>query len=85
MSNASTFLCFDSISFVCLLLTQLQIIDDALNLARYSYLSYKNALSVVHYLENEIDYAPWKAAFTNFNFILSRFKINEVSIFEVNT
>lgn len=62
-----------------------QIIDDALKLAQHSYLSYETALNIVQYLQKEIDYPPWKAVFYNFDYILDRFKPNEVSIFEVNT
>lgn len=61
-----------------------KIIDDALNIASASLLSYDKALDIVTYLQNETEYAPWKAAFRNFEIILSRFKTNEANIFEVN-
>ncbi|KAG4068421.1 hypothetical protein HA402_007941 [Bradysia odoriphaga] len=46
-----------------------QLIDDALNLARASYLSYQTALDVTQYLVHEHDYVPWKAAINSMNFI----------------
>lgn len=46
-----------------------QLINDALNLARGSYLSYQTALDVTQYLVHEHDYIPWKAAINSINFI----------------
>lgn len=46
-----------------------QLIDDALNLARASYLSYQTALDVTQYLVHEHEYVPWKAAIGSMNFI----------------
>lgn len=60
-----------------------KLIDDALTLARFSYMNYEHALSVVSYLRNEIDYIPWVSAFKNFDFILSRFEPNEAFLFKV--
>lgn len=61
-----------------------KIVDDALKLARFSYSNYKTALRVVDYLQNEIDYVPWAAAFSNFDFILGRLKPSEELLFKVN-
>lgn len=61
-----------------------KIIDDVLSLARFSYLHYQNAFPVVFYLQNEIEYIPWKAAFKNLDFVLRRFKPNEAPVFKVN-
>lgn len=61
-----------------------QIVDDALNLARSSQLDYVKALQTIQYLENEMEYAPWKAAFNGFDFILARFKPDESYLFEVS-
>lgn len=61
-----------------------QIVDDALNLARAQQLRYELALEAIEYLKNEIVYMPWKAAFTNLEFILARFKNEEAPIFKVN-
>lgn len=65
------------------ILSPQKLIDDTLILAQFSYLNYQHALSVALYLKNEIDYIPWKAAFKNFDFILSRSKPNEAFIFKV--
>jgi aminopeptidase N len=46
-----------------------QLIDDALNLARGSYLNYDIALDVTKYLSHETEYVPWKAAINAINFI----------------
>ena len=50
-----------------------QIIDDAFNLAESDMLEYEKALSVTGYLNNEIEYIPWKSAVrgTLFNFVFS--------------
>ncbi|XP_022215617.2 aminopeptidase N [Drosophila obscura] len=50
-----------------------QLIDDVLNLARGSYLSYGTAMNLTRYLAHETGHVPWKAAITNFNFIDSMF------------
>lgn len=42
-----------------------QLVDDALNLAADEYLDYETAFGVLHYLERETDYIPWRAAITN--------------------
>lgn len=59
-----------------------QLINDVFELARYSYTNYKNAINLVDYLQNEIDYAPWGAAFKYFERLLPRFKPNDLYIFE---
>lgn len=60
-----------------------KIVDDVLNLARFSYSNYQTAILIVDYLQNEIDYIPWKAAFNNFDYILARFKPDEELLFKV--
>ncbi|KAK8728890.1 hypothetical protein OTU49_008846 [Cherax quadricarinatus] len=50
-----------------------QIIDDAFNLARAGRLSYRIALEVISYLGQEEEYVPWKAAFTNFQYLFDMF------------
>ncbi|CAK9804067.1 Aminopeptidase N [Anthophora plagiata] len=50
-------------------LNRAQLIDDSLNLARANRLNYTVALSLSLYLENEVDYIPWQAAFRNLNFL----------------
>lgn len=50
-----------------------QLIDDVMNLARGSYLSYDTAMNLTRYLAYETNHVPWKAAITNFNFIDSMF------------
>lgn len=50
-----------------------QLIDDAMNLARGSYLSYDTAMNLTRYLAQETNHVPWKAATTNFYFIDSMF------------
>lgn len=61
----------------------LQIVDDSLNLARGNLLNYTRALSIIQYLEKETHYIPWSAAFRNFDYILTRFKPDEVTVFQV--
>lgn len=61
-----------------------QIVDDSLNLARGNQLSYEQALHTIQYLKNETEYVPWYAAFSNFDFILNRFKNDESTIFKVS-
>ena len=39
-----------------------QIIDDAFNLAESDMLEYEKAISMTEYLNNEIEYIPWKSA-----------------------
>lgn len=42
-----------------------QILDDALNLARYGYMDYQVALSLVDYVKKEEDFAPLTSVFAN--------------------
>ncbi|XP_066591367.1 aminopeptidase N-like [Prorops nasuta] len=49
--------------------TRAQLIDDALNLARAGLLDYNIALSLTSYLEKELDYIPWVAAFDGFSYL----------------
>ncbi|CAG2053006.1 unnamed protein product [Timema podura] len=46
-----------------------QLLDDALNLARAGLLNYSTALDVTKYLSTELEYLPWKAAFTGLGYI----------------
>ena len=39
-----------------------QLIDDAFNLVESDMLDYETALSMTGYLNNEIEYIPWKSA-----------------------
>ncbi|XP_033167366.1 aminopeptidase N isoform X1 [Drosophila mauritiana] len=50
-----------------------QLIDDVMNLARGSYLSYETAMNLTRYLGHELGHVPWKAAVSNFIFIDSMF------------
>ncbi|ALC47212.1 CG14516 [Drosophila busckii] len=50
-----------------------QLLDDVLNLAKGSYLSYDTAMNLTRYLGHETNHVPWKAAITNFNFIDAMF------------
>lgn len=61
-----------------------KIVDDVLKLARFSYANYETAIRVVDYLQNEIEYIPWKAAFVNFDFIYARLKPSEEPLFKVS-
>lgn len=46
-----------------------QIVDDALTLARAGKLDYRIALNLTRYLENEMEYVPWRSALGALNFI----------------
>lgn len=50
----------------------LQLVDDALNLARASKLDYETAFGVVLTMEHETEYAVWKAFIRNMNFLRKR-------------
>jgi len=46
-----------------------QIMDDAFNLAKSGLLDYDTALSMTGYLSKELEYIPWKAALSGFEYI----------------
>ncbi|XP_075230574.1 aminopeptidase N-like [Lycorma delicatula] len=46
-----------------------QLIDDALNLARAGVLNYSMAFNLTKYLSSELEYFPWKSAFTAFDYL----------------
>uniref|UniRef100_A0A1B6CLC6 Aminopeptidase n=1 Tax=Clastoptera arizonana TaxID=38151 RepID=A0A1B6CLC6_9HEMI len=48
-----------------------QLVGDALNLARAGALNYSVALDLTQYLAQELEYLPWKSAFTAFSHINS--------------
>ncbi|CAH0407481.1 unnamed protein product [Chilo suppressalis] len=50
-------------------LNRAQIIDDSFNLARNGRLSYVHPLQIATYLRNELDYIPWAAANSAFNYL----------------
>lgn len=50
-----------------------QLIDDAMNLARAGYIAYDIALNLTRYLQNEMEYVPWKAAISGFHFLNTMF------------
>ncbi|XP_015517541.2 uncharacterized protein LOC107222622 [Neodiprion lecontei] len=50
-------------------LNRAALIDDALNLARANLLSYSVVLDVTLYLQREVDYVPWYAAFTGLSYL----------------
>lgn len=54
-----------------------QLIDDSLNLARANYIPYTLAFNLTNYLENEIDYIPWKSALYCFDYIRAMLDTSE--------
>lgn len=52
-----------------------QILDDSFNLAHAGYIGYPIFLNISKYLEREVDYVPWCAAFRAFT-ILSKALVN---------
>ena len=53
-------------------LNRAQLINDVMNLARSSHVSYDTALDLLLYLRLEDDYVPWEAAFNALEFVDSR-------------
>lgn len=51
------------------IISRAQILDDSLDLARASYLSYHLALNATLYLNKEMEFLPWKAALHSFGYI----------------
>ena len=58
-------------------LNRAQLIDDVMNLARSSHVSYEVALDLLLYLRQENDYVPWEAAFGTFEFMESRMEASK--------
>lgn len=46
-----------------------QLIDDAFNLARAGFLDYSVTFNLTRYLQNEIEYIPWKSAAIGLKFL----------------
>lgn len=61
-----------------------KLVDDCLNLARGNYLDINFALSLLHYLDHEEHYLPWKAAFKNLDNISRRFNATESTTYKVS-
>lgn len=61
-----------------------QIVDDSLNLARASIVNYSLALDTVQYLEKEVHYLPWLAAYNNLGFIVDRFTTKDSNLIKVS-
>ncbi|XP_041970737.1 membrane alanyl aminopeptidase-like [Aricia agestis] len=55
-----------------------QIVNDVFQFARSGLMSYTKALSILSYLENEKDYAPWVAAITGFQWLRNRFAVSSL-------
>ena len=45
------------------------LLDDALNLARATHIKYPTALGMTSYMSKEMDYFPWRTAFSALNYI----------------
>lgn len=58
--------------------------DDSFNLARANVVNYTVALSTIQYLEKEVHYLPWLAAYNNFGFIVNRFNAKDSSLIKVS-
>lgn len=54
-----------------------QIVNDIFQFARSGIMPYSRALNILSFLENEVDYAPWAAAITGFNWLRNRFATTE--------
>ncbi|KAI5638675.1 peptidase family m1 domain-containing protein [Phthorimaea operculella] len=55
-----------------------QIVNDIFSYARAGLMTYTRAFSLLSFLENETQYAPWVAAITGFNWIRNRLQSNPV-------
>jgi hypothetical protein len=53
------------------------LLDDALNLARVGLLRYQVALNITKYLSREDHYLPWKAAFSNLDYIARMLRLTD--------
>ncbi|KAK5649331.1 hypothetical protein RI129_000360 [Pyrocoelia pectoralis] len=49
-----------------------QIVDDAMNLARASIITYERAFNVISFLQKDTDYYPWYSAFRTFAYLRRR-------------
>ncbi|XP_059049750.1 membrane alanyl aminopeptidase-like [Achroia grisella] len=49
-----------------------QIVNDVFQFARAGLMPYHRALNILSFLENEVEYAPWVAAITGFNWLRNR-------------
>ena len=51
------------------LINRAQLIDDSLNIARVNGLPYATALSLIRYLDMEVEYIPWKSALNALEYV----------------
>lgn len=50
-----------------------QLVDDAFVFAREGMITYTKLFEIIQFLENEIDYTPWSAAYSGVNTLRTRF------------
>ncbi|CAD6995174.1 unnamed protein product [Ceratitis capitata] len=58
-----------------------QLIDDSFNFARIAMMDYDEVFQFLEYIENDTDYLPWYATFSNMQFVAQRLTLQQQSLF----